>query len=358
MLATRSATVSSTRDFAEQVLDGLGGDRRVIVFEPATSASRRASIRRARSSRPRAGRHRRRQHLDSFADGAQAAAGVLDASDATSAPSATEDDGRDSFPSGSFFCSSRRRGGRSRRRLGASSVLARRRGRRRWCGRAGRGGEGARGDRPHLASRARPRRPPEGRRAGGGRAAVRGGLGRLPRPPGRPRGGRHPLGARGRVAPDRRRGLEARVGGGAARGPARAPRARRRRAVPAAGGSVPPAAPGQAPATPGPVPGPASSPPPVQDRGYRGFDVSPWLTQAAIAAVTMLASRRGRSTPQHREPMGGDVFGDIFGGLGPGSSWGGGGSGGGSSQPRGRPRIRIGGRGGGGGRGRGMGRRR
>ena len=106
------------------------------------------------------------------------------------------------------------------------------------------------------------------------------------------------------------------------------------------------------------MPGPASAPPPVQDRGYRGFDVSPWLTQAAIAAVTMLASRRGRSTPQHREPMGGDVFGDIFGGLGPGPSWQGGGSGGGSSQPRGRPRIRIGGRGGGGGRGRGMGRRR
>jgi hypothetical protein len=122
---------------------------------------------------------------------------------------------------------------------------------------------------------------------------------------------------------------------------------------------TPQAAPGQAPAAPGsPLPGPASVPPPAQDRGYRGFDVSPWLTQAAIAAVTMLASRRGRSAPQHREPMGSDVFGDVFGGLGPGSSWGGGGDGGGASRSRGRPRIRIGGRSGGAGRGRGMGRRR
>jgi hypothetical protein len=99
------------------------------------------------------------------------------------------------------------------------------------------------------------------------------------------------------------------------------------------------------------VPGPVTAPPP-QEGGYRGFDVSPWLTQAAIAAVTMLASQRGRSTPQHRDPMGGDVFGDVFGGLGPDPSWSGGRSSGGS---RGRPRINIGGRGG---RGRGMGRRR
>ena len=97
--------------------------------------------------------------------------------------------------------------------------------------------------------------------------------------------------------------------------------------------------------------GPVTAPPP-EERGYRGFDVSPWLTQAAIAAVTMLASQRGRSTPQHRDPMGGDVFGDVFGGLGPDPSWSGGRSSGGS---RGRPRINIGGRGG---RGRGMGRRR
>jgi len=89
--------------------------------------------------------------------------------------------------------------------------------------------------------------------------------------------------------------------------------------------------------------------------GYRGFDVSPWLTQAAVAAVAMLAQRRGRSQPQRREPMGGDVFGDIFGGLGPGSSWGGGSSGGGG---RGRPRISLGGGRSGSRRGRGMGRRR
>ncbi len=90
-------------------------------------------------------------------------------------------------------------------------------------------------------------------------------------------------------------------------------------------------------------------------RHYRDYDESPWLTDAATIAMRMLMSRWGwGGYRSYRRPMGDDDFGRNFGG---GGIFGGGQSRGGSW----RPRINIGGgrgmgsRGGGGGRG--MGRR-
>jgi hypothetical protein len=121
-----------------------------------------------------------------------------------------------------------------------------------------------------------------------------------------------------------------------------------------------------------PSPGPLELP----ERHYRTLGENPWLTTAASAAISLLLSgasgggwmswggagddwddRRWRRG--HRPAMGDDVFDVFLGGLlggamgGFGGGWGGGGRRGGRGRIRlggGRPRIRIGG-------GRGMGRR-
>jgi hypothetical protein len=83
---------------------------------------------------------------------------------------------------------------------------------------------------------------------------------------------------------------------------------------------------------------------PVPEQHYRQYGASPWLTGAAMAALSMLAAG-GMGQPRiSRPPMDDDVFFDSFGG-----GFGGGGMFGGGSS--GRPRISLGG-------GRGMGRRR
>ncbi len=82
---------------------------------------------------------------------------------------------------------------------------------------------------------------------------------------------------------------------------------------------------------------------PLPEQHYRQYGASPWLTGAAMAALSMLAAG-GMGQPRiSRPPMEDDVFSDSFGG-----SFGGGGMFGGGSS--GRPRISLGG-------GRGMGRR-
>jgi hypothetical protein len=124
------------------------------------------------------------------------------------------------------------------------------------------------------------------------------------------------------------------------------------------------------PAPPAPAPGPLFPPPPPPPPGatptpapdvhYRQHTQhSPWLTDAAIAAITVLASRglgsaMGRGN--RRQPSSDDWFRDHYGG---GGGFGGGGFGSGSNGRsagrRGsssRPRISMGGR-----RGRGMGKR-
>jgi hypothetical protein len=93
-----------------------------------------------------------------------------------------------------------------------------------------------------------------------------------------------------------------------------------------------------------PVPAPRAEPaarPP--EPHYQEHGTSPWLTEAAMTAMSILLSRGfggGGSGRSYRDPMGDDVFGGLF----PGGGGGGGGR-------RGRPRISLG-RG-----GRGMGRR-
>jgi hypothetical protein len=70
-----------------------------------------------------------------------------------------------------------------------------------------------------------------------------------------------------------------------------------------------------------PVPGPAPAPAPASEPHYRRPDLSPWLTAAAMAAMTML-SNRGMSVPRTRPAMDDNVFGSWIGGLpaGPSSS--------------------------------------
>jgi hypothetical protein len=92
-----------------------------------------------------------------------------------------------------------------------------------------------------------------------------------------------------------------------------------------------------------PVPAPRAEPaPPPPEPHYQGHGTSPWLTDAAMTAMSILLSRGfggGGSGRSYRDPMGDDVFGGLFPG------------GGGGGGRRGRPRISLG-RG-----GRGMGRR-
>ena len=88
-----------------------------------------------------------------------------------------------------------------------------------------------------------------------------------------------------------------------------------------------------------PVPPRAPAPPPTEPR-YRELSSSPWLTEAAMTAMQILLSRGLGGGRSHRGPMGDDVFGGLFPT--------GGGRGGGR---RGRPRISLGRA------GRGMGRR-
>ena len=283
---------SSTRDFAEQVLDGLGGDRRVVVYDPGDVGIASSVDPPDEIEHGRAGRDRRRQQLELLRrrrPGGCRGAAARAMRDARRAAADGDDGG--GFPWGVVLLLLVVVAlvvlvvvGLLRRPRAAPRHAAERA-----------GVQGAEAtvreviDRISrrvldLADRA------QGRRAGGGRAAVRGGLGRLPRPPGRPGGGRHPLGARGRVAADRRRRLASSRPRRRCSTAARAPR--RPSPTPLFPAPVAPVA------ARGPRPGPGRpagarpgrpAPPPAQDRGYRGFDVSPWLTQAAIAAVTMLA---------------------------------------------------------------------
>ncbi|MGH9110800.1 MAG: hypothetical protein ACRDZN_00630, partial [Acidimicrobiales bacterium] len=70
-----------------------------------------------------------------------------------------------------------------------------------------------------------------------------------------------------------------------------------------------PVVPAGAPAG-GPVPGDVGAPEPR----YGKPDMSPWITAAAIAAMSML-SRRGVAQPQTRAPMDDGMFGSWLGGL-------------------------------------------
>jgi hypothetical protein len=92
-----------------------------------------------------------------------------------------------------------------------------------------------------------------------------------------------------------------------------------------------------------PVPVPRTEPaPPPPEPHYQEHGTSPWLTDAAMTAMSILLSRGfggGGSGRSHRDPMGDDVFGGLFPG------------GGGGGGRRGRPRISLGRA------GRGMGRR-
>jgi hypothetical protein len=67
-----------------------------------------------------------------------------------------------------------------------------------------------------------------------------------------------------------------------------------------------------------PAGAPAGSPMPGDGRApephYRKPDMSPWITAAAIAAMSML-SRRGVAQPQTRPPMDDGMFGSWLGGL-------------------------------------------
>jgi hypothetical protein len=126
------------------------------------------------------------------------------------------------------------------------------------------------------------------------------------------------------------------------------------------GQSAPPApAPGPL-FPPPPPPPPGAAPTPAPDVHYRQHTQhSPWLTDAAIAAITVLASRglgsaMGRGN--RRQSSSDDWFRDHYGG---GGGFGGGGFGGDDGSRSGRrrtsgsrPRISMGGR-----RGRGMGKR-
>jgi hypothetical protein len=56
------------------------------------------------------------------------------------------------------------------------------------------------------------------------------------------------------------------------------------------------------------------APAPRPDTHYRRPDLSPWLTAAAMAAMTML-SNRGMSVPRTRPAMNDDMFGSWVGGL-------------------------------------------
>ncbi len=104
------------------------------------------------------------------------------------------------------------------------------------------------------------------------------------------------------------------------------------------------------PLPPAPPPG-AAVPTPAPEVHYQQHrEKSPWLTNAAIAAITVLASRGlGSATGRgnRRQPSSDDWFRDHYGGNG-----GGFGGGSGSRSSGSRPRISMGAR-----RGRGMGRR-
>ena len=102
-----------------------------------------------------------------------------------------------------------------------------------------------------------------------------------------------------------------------------------------------PTAPALFPPTPLPPPGAPAAPEPHYQQHQQH---SPWLTKAAITAITVLASR-GLGNPQgsnrRRQPSDDDWFRDRYGGAGGGSA----GSGGrGSSSGQSRPRISMGGR--------------
>jgi hypothetical protein len=113
------------------------------------------------------------------------------------------------------------------------------------------------------------------------------------------------------------------------------------------------AQPAPAEPTPGPLFPPPPPPPPgaapVPEPHYqRHTQHSPWLTDAAITAITVLASRglaSARSSPR-RQPSDDVWFRDRYGGPGGGGSRGGGQQSGSQS----RPPISMGGQ-----RGRGMG---
>lgn len=110
-----------------------------------------------------------------------------------------------------------------------------------------------------------------------------------------------------------------------------------------------PPAPSPAPLFPAPAPPPTSavspaSPPgpppaaraPAPEPHYRGFEVSPWLTTAAMAAIQLLRSQRGAPAPSYRPAVDDDLYGKIFGGGGSKRRTSGG-------LARSRPRIAIGG---------------
>ena len=114
---------SSTRDFAEQVLDGLGGDRRVIVFDPGDVGIASSVDPPNEIEAGRAGRDRRRQHLELVRrrrpGGCRGAAGERGE---RRGPSAADGRRRRRLPVGRRAAAPRRRRGRrAGRRLGAAT---------------------------------------------------------------------------------------------------------------------------------------------------------------------------------------------------------------------------------------------
>jgi hypothetical protein len=131
---------------------------------------------------------------------------------------------------------------------------------------------------------------------------------------------------------------------------------------------TPPTLGGPVPGTP--LPPPSLPPPPPPGAGYQSQPNSPWLTQTAVVAMSVLAAQgigggnRTRSGRDRRPPSDDGWFGDIFGGGGGGGRSGGWSGGSRSSRSPGRARSSGGSRSrsSGGGRsgrvGRGVGRRR
>jgi hypothetical protein len=323
VLAERVEEHPSVRAYADRVLDGLGGDGRVLVYDPssaaiASNADSAAEVREAEDAAVDAA-----NRTDSFAEGALAAGRVLVGSEV---PSGVDDDDGGGSGSGGWLIWALVIAGVG---LGALLLMRRMIGRSEPAGASPAAlGAGERTVRSAVDRTANlvleladpveaPDAPPEATEAyRQGAAAFMEVQDELEQADTRPE-----LEA---VYP---RLLEAEW--------------RLQTAKALLEGRTAPAKPQPEPLFPAPPP--QARPAPPAEPHYREHGSSPWLTEAAMTAMTILMSRGlgggGGGGRSHRQPMGDDVFGGLFP------------TGGGGGGRRGRPRISLG-RG-----GRGMGRR-